>query len=496
MTGKQAVAATQPSAAASTAITAPPTPAPADLPAVGHPGVAFTLAVVGYFMIAVDMTIVSVAMSAISRGLHFSPASLSWITTAFTLTYAGAMMFGGRLVDLFGRRRSFVVGIALFTFASLAAAAAPSAGVLIGARAVQGLGAAITTPCTLALILDLFPDGVKRQRAMGTFQAVIGSGAGFGLILGGMITDALGWRWLFLVNIPVGLVILALTPRFLPRSERPGRSGRRFDLVGAATVTSALALLIYTLSRTAQTGWLSASTLGGIVGTLVLFLLFGLNEHRSSDPLLPLRIPRNPVVHTANLRAALVSGAFLCALVFIALDNEQVLGQSPTRAGLSLLPAALMILPMGRIGPKLVARFGLRRMAFLAPLVLAAGLLWFATTPSTSFLGSRLGPDLLIGAGATVANLTNMLSATSGAEPGERGVVSALQYTAQQTGSSALLAAFTALAAGRATHLLGGPHALDRVAALHHGYQYAFLAAGIAGIAAALLALPRRNFTR
>ncbi|MHA6761477.1 MFS transporter [Streptacidiphilus sp. PAMC 29251] len=488
MSGEQAVAETPLTTTAATVEAAPP--------AAGHPRIAFALAVVGYFMIAVDMTIVSVAMSAISRGLRFSPASLSWITTAFTLTYAGAMMFGGRLVDLFGRRRSFVAGIALFTLASIAAAAAPDAGVLIGARAVQGLGAAITTPCTLALILDLFPEGAKRRRAMGTFQAVIGSGAGFGLVLGGVITDSLGWRWLFLVNIPVGLVILALAPRFLPQVEHQPRGGRRFDVVGAATVTAALALLIYTLSRTAAAGWLSASTLGGIAGALALFLLFGGNEQRSPDPLLPLRIPRNPVVHTANLRAALVSGAFLCALVFVALDNEQVRGQSPTRAGLSLLPAALMILPMGRIGPGLVARFGLRAMAIVAPLVLAAGLLWFATTPSTSFVGSRLGPDLLIGCGATVANLVNMLSATAGADPGERGVVSALQYTAQQTGSSALPAAFTALAAGRAAHLVAGPGALGHAAALHHGYQDAFLAAAAAGLLAALLALPRRNFTR
>jgi EmrB/QacA subfamily drug resistance transporter len=465
--------------------------------AVSHPGIAFALAVVGYFMIAVDMTIVSVAMTPISRGLDLSAASLSWITTAFTLTYAGAMMLGGRVVDLFGRRSSFVLGISLFTIASLAAALAPNAAVLITARAVQGVGAAITTPCTLALILDLFPEGPRRQRAMGTFQAVIGSGAGFGLILGGLLTDALGWRWLFLVNVPVGVTLLALTPRFLPRPTREQAAGsRRFDIAGAMTVTLALALLIYTLSETAHRGWLSALTLGGISASLALFVAFGWNEHRSSDPLLPLRIPRNPVVHTANLRAALVSGAFLCALVLVALDSEQVLDQSPTRAGLNLLPAALMILPMGRIGPKLIARFGVRSMAIAAPTVMAAGLLWFAATPSTTFVGSRLGPDILIGCGATVANLANMLSATSGAKPTERGVVSALQYTAQQTGSSALLAAFTAIAAAHTAHLLGGHPGIGHTTALHQGFQQAFFAAGIGGLVAALLALPRRHFAR
>ncbi|MGW1752211.1 MFS transporter [Streptomyces sp. NPDC002092] len=487
MTSKQAEAVN-----AETPVAAPDTHAE-----VSHPGIAFTLAVIGYFMIAVDMTIVSVAMTPISRGLHLSAASLSWITTAFTLTYAGAMMLGGRVVDLFGRRSSFTLGISLFTLASLAAALAPNAAVLIAARAAQGIGAAITTPCTLALILDLFPEGPRRQRAMGTFQAVIGSGAGFGLILGGLLTDALGWRWLFLVNVPVGALILALTPRFLPRPTREQAAGsRRFDMAGAMTVTLALALLIYTLSETAHRGWLSTPTLGGIAASLALFVAFGWNEHRSPDPLLPLRIPRNPVVHTANLRAALVSGAFLCALVLVALDNEQALGQSPTRAGLSLLPAAVMILPMGRIGPKLVARFGVRNMAIAAPAVMAAGLLWFATTPSTSFVGSRLGPDILIGCGATVANLANMLSATSGAKPSERGVVSALQYTAQQTGSSALLAAFTAVAAAHTSRLLGGHSGIGHTAALHQGFQQAFFAAGIGGLVAALLALPRRHFAR
>jgi EmrB/QacA subfamily drug resistance transporter len=464
-------------------------------PAARHAGIAFTLAVTGYFMIALDLTIMSVAMSAVSRGLHFSPSSLSWITTSFTLTYAGFMMFGGRVVDLFGRRRAFMLGISLFTAASLVCALTPTAGILIGARAVQGVGAAITTPCVLALILDLFPDEAKRRRAMGMFQAVIGSGAGFGLLLGGVLTDALGWRWLFLVNVPVGTVILLLSTRFLPRQAGPSGRSRKFDVSGVVTITLALVLLIYTLSETANRGWLSVPTVAGIIGAVVLVLAFGWNEHRSADPLLPLRIPRNPIVYTANVRAALVSGAFLAALVFLALDDEQVLGHSPTRAGLTILPAAIMILALGRIGPRIVGRIGIQRAAFGAPLILAAGLLWSGLTSSNTFLGARLGPELLIGLGATIANLANTLSATGGARPEERGVVSALQYTAQQTGSSAELAAFVAIAAGYSAHLVA-VHSSVGPAALHAGYQYAFVAAGVAAVIAALFAVRRGNFAR
>jgi EmrB/QacA subfamily drug resistance transporter len=458
--------------------------------------IAFTLAVVGYFMIALDMTVVSVAMSAVSHSLEFSPSSLSWITTSFTVTYAGFMMFGGRIVDLFGRRRAFGLGISLFTAASLVSALAPSAGVLVGARAVQGIGAAITTPCALALILDLYPEGPKRRRAMGTFQVVLGSGAGFGLVLGGTVTDLLGWRWLFLINLPVGVLILLLTPRFLPKQTGPTGRSRPFDIMGAATITLSLVLLIYTLSETADRGWLSVPTIGGIVGAVVLALAFGWNEHRSLDPLLPLRIPRNPVVHTANIRAALISGAFLCALVFLALDDEQVLGYSPAHAGVIILPAALMVLALGRIGPRLVGRFGMRRIALIGPLVLAAGLFWVATTSSMSFLGGRLGPELLIGVGATVANLANTLSATSGSRPEERGVISALQYTAQQTGSSAEVAAFVAIAAAYTAGLLRGHTTITHAAALHAGYQNAYFAAGVAAVIAALLAVRRANFPR
>ncbi|MBP2705503.1 MFS transporter [Microbispora sp. RL4-1S] len=469
-------------------------PEPEDAGVARHPGIAFTLAVVGYFMIALDMTIVSVAMSAISKGLDFSGSALSWITTSFTLTYAGFMMFGGRVVDLFGRRRSFVLGIGLFTAASLVSAIAPNGGVLIAARAVQGLGAAITTPCTLALILDLYPDGPRRRRAMGAFQAVIGSGAGFGLMLGGVLTDAFGWRWLFLVNVPVGGLILALTPLFIPTQVRAAVRARRFDALGAVTITAALVLLIYTLSETAQRGWLSTATLGGVAGALLLLVAFVLNERRSPDPLLPLHIPRNPVVYTANLRAGLVSGAFLCALVFLALDDEQVIGHTPTQAGLTILPTAVMILALGRIGPRIVGRFGIRLVARTAPLIMAAGFLWLAVTPSLSFLTSRLGPELLIGFGATLANLSNTLAATGAARPAERGVVSALQYTAQQTGSSAEVAAFVALAAAHTAQLMTGPSPIGYTSALHQGFQFAFLAAAIAGCLAALLAVRRANF--
>ncbi len=462
---------------------------------VPHPGIAFALGVIGYFMITVDITIVSVALPVISHSLGFSNSSLSWITTAFTLTYAGCMMLGGRVVDLFGRKRSFLLGLALFTVASLGSALAPDAAALLVCRAVQGVGAAITTPCMLALILDLYPDGMRRQRALGLFQSVIGSGAAAGLLLGGLLTDTLGWRWLFLVNVPVGAVVLVLAPRFLPRTVGATR-GRRFDARGALIVTAALVLLIYSLSETANHGWLSVATSGGIVGAILLGLLFAWNEQHSPDPLLPLHLPRNPVVYTANLRALLVSGVFLAALVLLALDDEQVLGHSPIRAGLSILPAALMILALGRLGPRIVAKIGIRRSALFAPLVLAAGMIWFSLAPANDFLLSRLLPDLLIGFGATVANLANMLSATSIARPTERGAISGLQYTAQQTGQSSALAALTAAAATYTASQIARQPSLNHLTALHDGYRFAFFAAGIAAVVSAALALPPRAFAR
>ncbi|MGW4126074.1 MFS transporter [Nocardia sp. NPDC004711] len=457
-------------------------------------GLAFSLGAIGYFMITIDLTICSVAMSSIGKSVGLSPTFLSWVTTAFTLIYAGFMMFGGRVVDIFGRRKAFAAGLSLFTVASLVVALAPNPGLLIGARAVQGVGAAIVTPCTLALILDLYPEGAGRRRAMGVFQAVIGSGAGFGLVLGGVLTDAFGWRWLFLINVPIGAIVAALAPRYLPVTAR-GAGRRRFDVAGAATITGALAVLIYTLAQTATRSWASPWTILGLAVTLVLLASFGIVEHRSADPLLPLRIPKNPVVWSGNVRAALVSGTFLAALVLVALDDEQVLGHSPTRAGLSTLPAALMILVAGRFGPRVVGRIGIRYTALTMPLVLAAGLFWFAAASGDNYLTDRLPPDLLIGFGATVANLANMLAATSGAQPTERGVVSALQYTAQQTGQSATLAALTAVAAAHTTAVLTHHSITSDIEALHSGFHLAFLVAGACAVISAALALPKRNFT-
>jgi len=445
------------------------------------------IVVTGYFMLVVDMSIVSVALPAISRGLSFSAASLSWITTAYTLSYAGFLMFGGRLADLYGRRRIFLGGLALFTGASLAAAFSPDAGALVAARFVQGFGAAMAAPSALALIMDLYPEGPRRRRALGAFQSVAGSGGAFGLLLGGLLTSWFGWEAIFLVNLPIGLVIVGLGLRFLPRAA-PGAHGRRFDLAGAATITAALALLIYTAAETAQRGWLTVPTLGGLAGAVALLVLFGLIEHRSADPLLPLRIPRNPVVRRANLRGLLLAGAFLSAFTFIALDDEEVLGHSPARSGLALLPVALMIVLVGRIGPRLVARFGIRPLALMAPVVTAAGLFWLAASSSSDFLTMRLMPELLIGFGAAVGFLVNMLAATNGAEPHERGVVSALQSTAQQVGISVGLATFVSLAAARATHLVATHQAAGTVA-LHDGFRLAFLAGGIAALASAALAI-------
>jgi EmrB/QacA subfamily drug resistance transporter len=450
------------------------------------------LVVCAQFMITIDVSIVNVALPSIGVALHLSRVGLSWVVNAYSLTFGGLLLLGGRLADLFGRRRMFTTGLVVFSLASLADGLAPSPAWLLTARAVQGAGAAIIAPATLSIITTTFPDGPPRNRAMGVWGAVTGLGGAAGVLLGGILTSGLGWRWVLFVNVPIGLAALAAAPRLLP-GDRPTRVSRgSFDLPGAVTGTAGLSLLVYAAAQASSAGWGSAKTLGGLAGAAALLAIFLIVEPRHSEPLLPLSLLRIASVRAANL-IRLLNAAYLYAMFyFVSLYLQQILGQTPIQAGLSYLPLALTIFIAARLSGRLIATTGTKPPLISGLLLSALGLLWFSRVPAHggSFLASVLGPSLIaaMGIGLTLVPVT--IAAMSGVEPRRSGVASGLINTSQQVGGALGLAVLAALAAGHAQ----AHHAPATPAGLTSGFDLAFqVAAAIAAVAAvaAVALVPR-----
>ncbi|WP_449062744.1 MFS transporter [Planomonospora algeriensis] len=341
--------------------------------AVRSSGAALALLVTTQFVLVLDSTIVGVALPSIARDLDLAQEDLSWVNNAYVLVFGGFLMLGGRLADLAGRRRVFVAGLLLFTLASLAGGLAPTPGVLIACRAVQGLASALVAPAALSLLMTVFPDGTpqekaRRNRALGVYGAVSGAGGAAGMVLGGLLTDGFGWEAVFYVNVPIGVAGALLAPVLLP----PGRAGERgggFDLAGATTVTAGLALLVYVLVGTERNGWASAQTLG--LGGLAVALLaaFAWIETRSGQPLVPLGIFRRRTLRGANLVGALIPMGVIPSIFFLTLYTQQVLGFSPLASGLALAPLALSVVLAATTVGRFLARLGLR-------LATAAGACW------------------------------------------------------------------------------------------------------------------------
>ncbi|MDQ3085219.1 MAG: MFS transporter, partial [Actinomycetota bacterium] len=437
-------------------------------------------------MIVLDVTIVGVALPSIKEDLGFSEASLAWVVNAYLLTFGGFLLLGGRLGDLLGHRRLFLIGIGVFTLASLACGLASSQEVLIVARAIQGVGGAVVSAVALSLMMTLFTEPAERAKAMGIFGFVASGGGSIGVLLGGVLTDSLSWQWIFLVNLPVGVAVVALSLRLLPAAPGIGATGR-LDIVGALTVTTSLMLAVYAIVNGNGNGWTSGRTLGLMGAAAALMALFIGIEARARAPLMPLGLFRLRNVATANVVGVLWAGAMFAWFFLSALYLQLVLGYSPLEVGLAFLPGNLIMgaFSVG-LSAKLVMRFGIRLPLATGLLLAALGLLLFARAPvDGSFVVDVLPSMILLGIGAGIAFNPVLLAAMSDVEPSEAGLASGVVNTSFMMGGALGLAVLASLAASRTDSLLASGE--GDLAALAGGYHLAFLVGAIFALAAAVI---------
>jgi EmrB/QacA subfamily drug resistance transporter len=443
-----------------------------------HPRATLLLSCLAQFMVILDVSVVNVALPAIRGGLHFSEVDLQWVVNAYTVTFAGFLLLGGRAADLLGRRRVFVAGLVLFAVASLAGGISNSQDVLIAARAVQGLGGAIIAPASLSILTTTFPEGAERNRAVGIWGAMGGAGGAAGVLLGGVITDLLSWRWILFINVPIGLLAAFAAQRFISESKRP-MSSRDFDLTGALTATIGLSLLVLGIVRTDQTGWGSAPTLAIIAAGIVLLAVFVLVEGRfARAPLMPLRIWRSRTLSAANVVVLLVGGSTFAMWFFVSLYLQQVLGYSPIRAGLAFLPMTLCIVAGSTIASRTVARVGAKPLLVGGMAGMTLGLVLFTRiTTHGDYVADVLVPGMLVGIGMGFAFVPATISAVAGVAPAEAGLASGLVNTSRLFGGALGLAVLAAIATSHTNSQLAAGASAH--AALTSGFTLAF------GIAAA-----------
>ncbi|TMK23667.1 MAG: MFS transporter [Actinobacteria bacterium] len=427
------------------------------------------------FVIVIDASIVNIALPSIGRALSFSQTDLSWVVNAYTLTFGGFLLLGGRLADLMGRRRMFMVGLIVFALASLAGGLAQSEAWLIAARAVQGLGGAIVSPAALSIITTTFAEGSERNRALGVWGAVAGAGGAAGVLLGGVLTSGLSWRWVLFVNVPIGILCAFLAPRVLLESRAEVKT-RSFDLPGAITVTAGLSLLVYALVDAVNVGWGSTATLAKIAAALLLIALFVAIEVRQRAPLMPLSIFRLRTLRGADTVALLIGMSLFSMFFFVSLYMQQVLHYSALKAGLSYLPLAVGIILSAGAASVAVTRLGFKPVLLTGLLFVAAGLFWFSRVPATggSFAADVLGPSLLAAVGLGLSFVPVTIAAVTGTRPHEAGLASGLVNTAQQVGGALGLAILATVANSRTKDLMhSGAH--DLAVALTKGFERAFL---------------------
>ena len=432
------------------------------------------------FVVVLDASIVNVALPSIGRALEFSQGNLPWVVNAYVLTFGGFLLLGGRTADLLGRRRVFMAGLMVVAVASLLAGFAATEGQLIAARAAQGLGAAIISPSALSIVTTTFKDGSERNKALGVWGAVAGSGGAAGVLLGGILTDGLGWEWVLWVNVPVSLIALALAPRLIAES-RAESERRVFDVAGAVTVTAALSILVYALVDANDAGWGSTQTIGLIALSALLLATFVAIELRTPKPLMPFSIFRIRTLTGANVVGLLVGASLFSMFFFISLYMQQVLGYSAIHAGLSYLPLALLIMASAGIASQLVTKLGYKPVLAAGLLFIVIGLVWFSrVSVGGGFTTDILGPSLFAAAGLGFAFVTTTIAAVSGVDEHEAGLASGLINTSQQIGGALGLAVLSTVAISRTDDVLasGDPNRID---ALTEGFQSAFL--GGAGIA-------------
>jgi EmrB/QacA subfamily drug resistance transporter len=459
---------------------------------VANSTVLLVLVCLAQLMVILDVSIVNVALPSIKDGLHFSTPGLQWVVNAYTLTFAGFLLLGGRAADLLGRRRVFLAGTGLFVFASLACAVADSPALLVGARALQGLGGAIISPASLAIITTSFGEGAARNKALGVWGAMGGVGGSLGVLLGGVLTQGLGWPAIFLVNVPIGLGVIALGPRLIPQG-RSALTHKHFDVLGATLVTGALTAIVYGIVRTDALGWGSPGVLGPVAGGLALLAGFVFVEGRVAPaPLVPLSILRRRRLRTANVAIFLAYAAVFAMWFFVSLYLQQVLHFDALKAGLGFLPITLAVVLGTTLAPRLAARQGEGRVLALGMLFAAAGLLLLTgVRPGGGYLASVLPGGLLTGLGLGLSLVPATIAAVSGVPAQESGLASGLLNTSRLIGGALGLAVLSTIAASH-THadVRGGA---SGASALSSGFQAAFAVAAAVSLLGALVALRLRR---
>jgi EmrB/QacA subfamily drug resistance transporter len=445
---------------------------------------ALVILCLGDLMIVLDVTIVGVALPSIRADLGFSEESLAWCVNAYLITFGGFLLLGGRLGDLLGHRRLFVAGVALFTAASAVCGFSSSQGMLIGARAVQGVGGAVVSAVALSLMMTLFTEPAERAKAMGIFGFVASGGGSLGVLLGGILTDALDWHWIFLVNVPVGVLVVVLTLVVIP-GARIAEAAQRLDLAGAVTVTASLVTAVYAIVKGNETGWLTGRTLGLLAASAFLLAIFLVIEARVPSPLVPLGLFRLRNIAVSNAVGVLWAGAMFAWFFLTALYLQLVLGYSPLEVGLAFLPGNLIMGAMSiGLSAKLVVRFGIRPPLTAGLLLASFGLLLLARAPvDGNFAIDVLPSMILLGLGAGTAFNPVLLAAMSDVKPTEAGLASGLVNTSFMMGGALGLAVLASLAASRTDVLLADGE--SAAAALTGGYHVAFFAGGLFAAAAA-----------
>jgi EmrB/QacA subfamily drug resistance transporter len=444
---------------------------------------ALALIVVGQFMVILDVAIVNVALPSIQHDLGFSEASLQWVVSAYAIVFGGALLLGGRLADLLGRRRIFVAGLLLFAASSLVCGIAWSSGSLIAFRAVQGLGGALLAPAALSLLMTTFREGRERNVALGIYAAASGSGAAAGVLLGGVLTSYLSWPWIFYVNVPVGVAAAALAPLVL-QEGRAELGHRHFDLRGAATATSGLMLLVYALTRATTDGWGSATSVGLLAGAAALLALFVALEARSPWPLLPLRLFRSRTLSAANAAMAVIGAVTFSQFFILSLYVQDVLHYSPVQSGVGFVAFAGTVVVVSNVAQAIVSRLGVRATLTAGFLVSTASVALVARLPLHGHYFWDLFPAFLLGgAGMALSFVPVTIGGLTGVERADAGIASGLINTSRQIGGAVGIAAATAIAAGAAGHGAG-------LAGTVHGYRVALLTlAGLLVVGAAISAV-------
>ena len=453
---------------------------------------ALAVIVAAQFMVVLDVAIVNVALPSIKTDLHFSQESLQWVITAYSIFFGGVLLLGGRLSDLLGRRRLFIAGLVLFTVSSLLDGLAWSEGSLITFRSIQGLGAALLSPASLSILTTTFREGRERNLALGIWGAASGSGGAAGVLLGGALTSGLNWSWIFFINVPVGALVVAVTP-WLLRESRAELNHRHFDFAGAASITGGLMLLVYAMTRATQHGWGTGETIGLLGGAAALITAFFVIEARSKAALLPLRIFRLRTLSGSNVSGLLMGGAIFSQFFLLTLYMQQVLHYSALKTGVAYIGLTLTIIAFSAVGQALATRLGVRRVLPVGLGLSTVALVLFARLPVDGHYFTDLFPAFLIsGVGLALAFVPMSIGALTGVTQADAGIASGLINTNQQIGGAIGVAAATTIATTFTTHYVNAHAGVSAVsgAALTHGFEIAFyVLAALAAVGAVLAAL-------